>query len=215
LVSRQHENDEGKPVSDSLQFIRDLFKKADVPLLQSDVWAVQGTPVVKHKALERLAAASKIKFDKPQILRAEKDEAVILVTGCVGDAQEWSIGEACVNVNYRVSGKMAAYVYAMAEKRAKDRVILKLAGLHGVYSEDEADDFRAQSDPRDEFSDRPAAKAAKAQLKELSNHIDRTGRSIDRLLKHYGVEAIEGLTATDAAAAIEMLCGIADKPKAA
>ena len=30
----------------------------------------------------------------------------------------------------------------MAEKRAKDRVILKLVGLHGdVYSEDEADDF--------------------------------------------------------------------------
>ena len=31
----------------------------------------------------------------------------------------------------------------MAEKRAKDRVILKLAGLHGyVYSEDEAEDFK-------------------------------------------------------------------------
>ena len=32
----------------------------------------------------------------------------------------------------------------MAEKRAKDRVILKLVGLHGdVYSEEEADDFKA------------------------------------------------------------------------
>ena len=31
----------------------------------------------------------------------------------------------------------------MAEKRAKDRVILKLVGLHGhVYSEEEADDFK-------------------------------------------------------------------------
>ncbi len=35
------------------------------------------------------------------------------------------------------------YPVAMAEKRAKDRVILKLVGLHGdVYSEDEADEFK-------------------------------------------------------------------------
>jgi hypothetical protein len=76
-------------------------------------------------------------------LRAERDEAVVLVTGRLGDRVEWSIGEALVNVNYRVSGKQAAYVYAMAEKRAKDRVILKLIELHGlVYSEEEADEFK-------------------------------------------------------------------------
>ena len=34
-----------------------------------------------------------------------------------------------------------AYPYAMAEKRAVDRAVLKLVGLHGfVYSEDEMDD---------------------------------------------------------------------------
>jgi hypothetical protein len=33
----------------------------------------------------------------------------------------------------------------MAEKRAKDRVILKLIGLHGLaYSEEEADDFKQE-----------------------------------------------------------------------
>ncbi len=37
----------------------------------------------------------------------------------------------------------------MAEKRAKDRVILKLAGIHGlVYSEEEADDFKPQGRAR-------------------------------------------------------------------
>ena len=61
------------------------------------------------------------------------------------DRVKWSMGEALVNVNYRVSGKQAAYVYAMAEKRGKDRVILKLIELHGlVYSEEEADEFRTQ-----------------------------------------------------------------------
>lgn len=125
------------------QQIKDIFKAANVSLDRDDVWQVQSAHVVKHKALERLAAALKISFDAAQILRAERDEAVILVTGRgPNNTSEWSIGEACVNVNYRITGKMTAYVYAMAEKRAKDRVILKLAGLHGIYSEDEADEFK-------------------------------------------------------------------------
>jgi hypothetical protein len=99
-------------------------------------------PSYIHKALERIAARAGIRFDKPVIIRAEREEAVLLVTGLLGDKMEWSIGEALINVNYRVSGKQAAYVYAMAEKRAKDRVILKLIGLHGLlYSEEEADEF--------------------------------------------------------------------------
>lgn len=110
---------------------------------RSNVWKVQNATVIKHACLERVAAKARIVFDKPAILRAERDEAVIMVSGTLESRTEWSIGEALVNVNYRVSGKQAAYVFAMAEKRAKDRVILKLIGLHGLaYSEDEADDFR-------------------------------------------------------------------------
>lgn len=111
---------------------------------QSAVWRVQGQAVIYHKALERIAAQQKIMFDAPSVLRAERDEAVILVTGRMGARAEWSVGEAIVNVNYRVSGRQAAYVWAMAEKRAKDRVILKLIGLHGLlYSEEEADEFKS------------------------------------------------------------------------
>lgn len=128
---------------------------------EGNVWAVQGQRVIRHACLERIAAQAGIAFDPPVVLRAERDEAVILVTGRLPavflddketgecsivspERYEWSIGEALVAVNYRVSGKQAAYVYAMAEKRAKDRVILKLIQLHGLlYSEDEADDFRA------------------------------------------------------------------------
>jgi hypothetical protein len=111
--------------------------------MAGNVWRVQGTVVIYHKALERIAAQAQIRFDAPTIVRAERDEAVILVSGRMGERLEWSIGEALVGVNYRVSGKQAAYVYAMAEKRAKDRVILKLIELHGlVYSEEEADEFK-------------------------------------------------------------------------
>lgn len=111
----------------------------------TSVWKVQGTTVIYHKALERIAGKAGIRFDAPTIIRAERDEAVILVTGRMGDLTEWSIGEALVNVNYRVSGKQAGYVWAISEKRAKDRVILKLIGLHGlVYSEEEADEFKEE-----------------------------------------------------------------------
>lgn len=133
------------------QEIRDLFKRHNVPLSRDDVWEVRpGTPVVKHPPLERLAAAIGVEWGPPQILRAERDEAVLIATGKIGDGQpEWSIGEAVIGQNYKVSGKMAAYPYAMAEKRAKDRVILKLAGLHGAYSEEEADDFRQKAEPEE------------------------------------------------------------------
>ena len=158
-------------MADNLDFIRDLFKQANVSLNRDDVWAVQGAPVVRHRALERLAAVIGIEFSSPVILRNEADEAVILATGRKGDKSEWSIGEARVVLmhdtgrkndkgrtiyappdgavgNYQITPRQSAYPYAMAEKRAKDRVILKLAGLHGVYSEEESDDFRQRE--RDE-----------------------------------------------------------------
>src|SRR5205085_6532886 len=125
------------------QQIADILAKYGEPIA-GNIWRVQGQAVIYHKALERIAAQAGIAFGSPAILRAERDEAVILATGSMGERTEWSIGEALVNVNYRVSGRQAAYVYAMAEKRAKDRVILKLIELHGlVYSEEEADEFKA------------------------------------------------------------------------
>jgi hypothetical protein len=102
-------------------------------------WNCHGTWVVLHKALEKVAAHKGIIFDAPQIIEtnAEKKIAVMQVTGHLGDRVEWSIGEATPYNNKN------GYPYAMAEKRAKDRVILKLVGLHGdVYSEEEADDFK-------------------------------------------------------------------------
>ncbi|WP_018263468.1 hypothetical protein [Methylobacterium sp. WSM2598] len=144
--------------------------------LAGNVWRVQGTAVIYHKALERIAAQARIRFDAPVIVRAERDEAVILVTGHMpgpnGERSEWSIGEALIGVNYKIGGKQPAYVYAMAEKRAKDRVILKLVGLHGLlYSEDEADEFRASrpdlqggaSAPHGAVASQAGASAARAK----------------------------------------------------
>lgn len=114
-------------------------------------WDCHGTPVVLHKALEKIAAHHNIVFDAPKFIEtdAQAKVAVICVTGHMGEATEWSIGEAAPYNNKN------SYPYAMAEKRAKDRVILKLVGLHGdVYSEEEADDFK-KAKP-DDANARPA-----------------------------------------------------------
>ena len=101
-------------------------------------WDVHGTPVLLHKACERIAAKNNIVFDAPVIIESDagKKHAVMCVTGHMGDKTEWSIGEATPYNNKN------NYPYAMSEKRAKDRVILKLIGLHGhVYSQAEADEL--------------------------------------------------------------------------
>jgi len=110
---------------------------------KSAVWDCHGTWVIYHKACEEIAVKAGIKFDPPTFQVTEPRAAVMTVVGYLGDQMEWSVGEAVIDLNYRVSGKQAGYPFAMAEKRAKDRVILKLIGLHGLaYSEEEADDFK-------------------------------------------------------------------------
>ncbi|WP_063928394.1 hypothetical protein [Methylobacterium aquaticum] len=137
--------------------IRKLFATHSVPLGQKDVWEVQGTPVIKHAALERLSAALKLQWSEPVVVRADRDEAVMLVKARRPDGiEEWSFGEALVGVNYRVSGKQAAYVWAMCEKRGKDRVIIKLAGLHGAYSDEESENLKeGKADANDNAAPEP------------------------------------------------------------
>jgi len=101
-------------------------------------WDCHGTWVVYHRVLEQIAVKAGITFDAPHIVEADgaAKVAAICVTGNMGDKSEWSIGEAAPGNNKN------AYPFAMAEKRGKDRVILKLIGLHGIaYSEEEADAF--------------------------------------------------------------------------
>jgi hypothetical protein len=136
----------GKPSKEILGFMEAYKISAD------EIWEVHGsTWVVKHKALERVAAEIGITWDRPAMLECNSADGVaaMCVFGKLGDRLEWSIGEALtvrqdrLGGNYKVTGKQAGYVYAMAEKRAKDRVILKLLNAHGsLYSEEEADDFK-------------------------------------------------------------------------
>jgi hypothetical protein len=151
----------------------------------SSTWIVQGQRVIRHAALERIAAKAGISFDKPNIVRSEEREAVILVSGTNGDRSEWSIGEANMELNYRTSGKQQAYPYAMAEKRGKDRVILKLIELHGLlYSEEEADEFKesAAGERREVMSD--AISSGKPIV--LDDGVVHPGEALKRMIQEQG-----------------------------
>jgi hypothetical protein len=132
-----------------------------------ELWEVRpGTWAVKHSALERIAVEKGITFELPQL--AEKDSAnkivAMLVVANMGDRREWAMGEASPANNKN------AYCYAMAEKRGKDRCILKLLNAHGtVYSEDEADDFKQRQNPH---VTRPADIVPEVEYDEHGHPVD-------------------------------------------
>lgn len=107
-----------------------------------EIWEVHGNSwCIKHKALERAGAVAGIRWDPPTLIESNSASGVVALCafGKLADRIEWSIGEAAPKNNKN------AYPYAMAEKRAKDRVILKLLNTHGyLYSEAE---FEADEKP--------------------------------------------------------------------
>lgn len=106
-----------------------------------EIWPVPGGKAyaVMHKALERIAVEKGIVFDRPSVVACDlaNKSMVICTFATMGDKTEWSFGEASPANNRN------QYMAAMAEKRSRDRVILKLLAAHGdIYSEAEADDFK-------------------------------------------------------------------------
>jgi len=102
--------------------------------------------LIYHRYVEQIQAKANIIIDEPTVVVNESivienktkkelyQNIVLLVRGSLGYVKEWSYGEASTK------NCQMPYLWAMAEKRGKDRVILKLAGFHGIiYSELEAD----------------------------------------------------------------------------
>lgn len=133
--------------------------RAQYGLSSSDFWQIPQNKqwVCKHAALEVVATKANVEWQAPQIIEADTTNgiAVLSVAGKLGERLEWATGEASPKNNKN------SYPWAMAEKRAKDRVVLKLVGIHGlVYSEDEMPNGNEREQPPAE----PAAKSS-AQLK--------------------------------------------------
>ncbi len=131
--------------------MKELAKKYN--LTESDYWQESRSKkwIISHDACEKIADMEGIIFGPPQILNSEQNFVRMVISGKKGDVLIWSVGEAdnknCKNL----------YFGAMAEKRGKDRVILKLINAYeyGVYSDVEADDFKK---PAEEYRTEEQAK---------------------------------------------------------
>ena len=99
------------------------------------LWQTHNTYVMYHRYIEIAGAKNSISYDLTEIETNSKDGIVCIK--CIAKRNGDTVityGEASPK------NTKNAYPYAMAEKRAVDRAILKLLGLHGfVYSEDEMD----------------------------------------------------------------------------
>ena len=128
--------------------VKELLEKFGLDPRQS-LWDCHGTWVLYHAACQVIANKLDIRFDEPEVVQmnlADK-QVVIKVHGRLPDGiSRWDFGEAlpgnCKN----------AYPVSMALKRAEDKVILHLAQLrqHGIYSDQEAEEFKRKPSNRRE-----------------------------------------------------------------
>ena len=96
--------------------------------------------IITHDACEKIAAKENIQFGAPTIYRDSNQDVAIVGDAKRGNKIIWSTGEASPN------NCKAPYPFAMAEKRLKDRLVLKLidAYQYSIYSDSEADNFKKQ-----------------------------------------------------------------------
>lgn len=147
--------------------------------------------IAYHKFLERVAQKAGITFDEPKIFNLQMDEIALYVNGKKGDFSAWAIGEASTGNLTKTSKN---YRWAMAEKRAKDRVILKLLGVAGdMYSEEEADEFKEKKPEKTDFEKEAtkektaATKTVNKAIKEGKTELPDKPKSKEELKKHFNI----------------------------
>ena len=101
------------------------------------LWNKHNAVCMKHKYIEIAGQNKGVIIESLEEIEKNSKEGVVAIkcTASLKDNRVITYGEATPKNNTN------AYPYAMAEKRAIDRAVLKLIGIHGfVYSEDEIDE---------------------------------------------------------------------------
>ena len=152
--------------------IKELAKKYN--LNKDDFWNLTSNVyIIKHDAVQKIAKIEKIVFENPTIVEHSREHCVLMGTatknwedkaGTKIYTSEWTFGEADKKTNCKNS-----YIFAMAEKRLKDRLTLKLVDAYeyGIYSDTEADDFKK---PKSDFDERQATGSQQDYVYKLLNH---------------------------------------------
>ena len=129
-------------------------------LTKDDFWQLPQNKrlhILTHDACEKIASIEGVRYEKPEWLsKGEGGVWAVQASGYKSDDPEnilWTTGEASKQ------NCTAKYLVNMAEKRAKDRLVLKLikAYEYGIKSEEEADEFK-KPDTEATTADKPVEK---------------------------------------------------------
>lgn len=95
----------------------------------------QGWTIITRGGIDKVQAQANIEI-KYEVISSDLSNVVIKAVGTSGDARIETFGESSPK------NTKNSYPFAIAEKRAMSRVVLKLAGFYaaGVFGEDEFDD---------------------------------------------------------------------------
>ena len=113
--------------------------------MTGDVWCIGNNFILKHDALTKIAKNEGVVFHKPEVHIIYNDKQFFGVA-MYGEA-ELDGYKIWTSADSTKENTMAKYYFNMAEKRLRDRQVLKLLDLYeyGLYSDVEADDFKKQA----------------------------------------------------------------------
>ena len=116
--------------------VNDILKKLKFNPSEC-LWEKHGATCMKHRYIEIAGQSKGVVIESLDEVEKNSAEGVVAIkcTASLNTNRVITYGEASPKNNKN------GYPYAMAEKRAIDRAILKLIGIHGfVYSDDEVEE---------------------------------------------------------------------------
>ena len=125
-----------------------LYKKYN--LASNDVFKHKHYLIITRAGIDKIQAYEKINIAY-EVVKCEKDFAVVKATATVLDYTVQTFGSALFGEKKKIDGKWkdtgttgSWYIMEIAEKRAMSRAVLKLTGFYelGVFAEDESEDFK-------------------------------------------------------------------------
>jgi len=108
-------------------------------LVKEDVFKHAHYTIITRQGIDKIMANSGVEIQYELVnLSEDHSHCLIKALGRRGEKVIQTFGEASPKNNRN------AYPVAMAEKRAKSRIVLMLSGFyeHGIFGEDESDDFK-------------------------------------------------------------------------
>tara|TARA_R100001594_G_scaffold35822_1_gene65395 strand:- start:365 stop:970 length:606 start_codon:yes stop_codon:yes gene_type:complete len=131
--------------------------------MSGDFWCIGKNYIIFHDSLTKIAKIEGIVFHKPQVEILYNDNNFFGVA-MMGEA-ELDGYKIWTSADSTKENTMAKYYFNMAEKRLRDRQVLKLLDLYeyGLYSDVEADDFKKQPS-------KPITKYQATQIVEILKH---------------------------------------------